>query len=116
MTMKCRMIMMLYFQSLILILLSIGTNVYGQTVYKTETGKKYHTASHYENSTAITLEEALKLGLEACKVCKPSQAADSGEKKIVNTSSRQCSGTTKAGNRCKRMTTDPSGYCYQHKM
>lgn len=29
--------------------------------------------------------------------------------------SRQCMGTTKAGQRCKRMTTDPSGYCYQHK-
>jgi endonuclease G len=26
----------------------------------------------------------------------------------------QCSGTTKAGNRCKRMTTSSSGRCYQH--
>jgi hypothetical protein len=30
-------------------------------------------------------------------------------------SSTQCLGTTKKGARCKRMTTDPSGYCYQHK-
>ena len=27
----------------------------------------------------------------------------------------QCSGTTKKGNRCRRMTADPSGYCYQHR-
>jgi endonuclease G len=26
----------------------------------------------------------------------------------------QCSGTTKSGNRCKRMTTSSSGRCYQH--
>ena len=28
--------------------------------------------------------------------------------------SRQCSGTTKKGTRCKRMTTDGSGRCWQH--
>lgn len=27
----------------------------------------------------------------------------------------QCKGLTKKGTRCKRMTTDPSGYCWQHK-
>ena len=26
----------------------------------------------------------------------------------------QCSGTTKKGNRCKRMTTSANGRCYQH--
>ena len=31
-----------------------------------------------------------------------------------SSSSVQCSGTTKAGNRCKRMTTSSSGRCYQH--
>jgi endonuclease G len=30
------------------------------------------------------------------------------------TKSVQCSGTTKSGNRCKRMTTSSSGRCYQH--
>jgi len=28
----------------------------------------------------------------------------------------QCQGITKAGNRCKNMTTNPSGYCYQHEI
>lgn len=27
----------------------------------------------------------------------------------------QCLGMTKKGKRCQRMTTDPSGYCFQHK-
>lgn len=27
----------------------------------------------------------------------------------------QCSGRTKKGTRCKRMTTDQSGRCYQHR-
>ncbi len=26
----------------------------------------------------------------------------------------QCLGTTKSGNRCRRMTDDENGYCYQH--
>jgi len=29
--------------------------------------------------------------------------------------SRQCKGITKSGKRCSRQTTDPSGYCHQHK-
>lgn len=32
-----------------------------------------------------------------------------------STRETQCKGTTKAGRRCRRMTTDPSGFCYQHK-
>jgi hypothetical protein len=28
---------------------------------------------------------------------------------------QQCLGTTKSGSRCRRKTTDPSGWCYQHK-
>jgi endonuclease G len=31
-----------------------------------------------------------------------------------NSAAIQCSGTTKKGLRCKRMTKDPSGKCYQH--
>lgn len=27
----------------------------------------------------------------------------------------QCKGTTRSGKRCTRMTTDPDGYCWQHK-
>mgnify|MGYP000008798070 CR=1 FL=1 len=45
-------------------------------VYITPTGKKYHqkdctTLKNSKNITAITLEEALKRGLEPCTVCNP---------------------------------------------
>ena len=32
----------------------------------------------------------------------------------ISSSTVQCSGTTKSGSRCKRMTTSSSGRCYQH--
>jgi hypothetical protein len=90
-----------------------------QTVYKTKTGTKYHTSGHHANSIPISLSDALNLGLGACAICKPSSQANSTQllkqPTTPSTSSRQCSGTTKAGPRCKRMTTDPGGYCYQHK-
>jgi endonuclease G len=37
------------------------------------------------------------------------------EQKVQNTESVQCSGTTKAGNRCKRKTLNTNGKCYQHQ-
>jgi len=111
----------------------------GQTVYKTRTGKKYHTSSHYPNSTPISLPDALKQGLGPCSVCKPSNQVKTENNEVntltsptdnstqrstqstdkikssSSTASKQCMGTTKAGQRCKRTTTDPSGYYYQHK-
>jgi len=32
-----------------------------------------------------------------------------------NSQSVQCRGITKAGQRCKNMTTNPNGYCYLHQ-
>jgi len=97
----------------------------GQTVYRTPTGKKYHTSSHYPNSSPIALSDALKLGLGPCSICKPQPGSNSDTRSDIriaepsntktSTRSVQCRGTTKAGQRCKRVTTDPSGYCYQHK-
>ncbi|MFZ1808420.1 MAG: hypothetical protein WAU36_14410 [Cyclobacteriaceae bacterium] len=93
-----------------------------QTVYKTKTGKKYHTSSHYSASTPISLSEARELGLGPCAVCKPSttesiQTAPGDVAKpsqpINNVTSTQCKGITQAGARCKRMVKGGS-YCYQH--
>ncbi len=101
----------------------------GQTVYKTKTGEKYHKEScNYlkYSKFAITLEDALAYGYEACKVCKPlyktsktalsssNAKADNNntESKVSNAS--QCTGKTKAGKRCKRMTKNANGRCYQH--
>ena len=111
-----------------LLFVSLITNANAQTVYKTPTGKKYHVKGHYESGIPISLSEAKGLSLGPCAVCKPIVSADSNtqseaanpvltqSKPNTNTSqSRQCRGTTKAGQQCKRMTTDSAGYCYQHK-
>jgi len=38
-----------------------------------------------------------------------------GKKSTYSSYAVQCKGYTKNGKRCKRKTTDPSGYCWQHK-
>jgi hypothetical protein len=47
-----------------------------------------------------------------------SQSTPSTEREKIQTTptaSRQCEGTTKAGNRCKRTVMSPARYCYQHQ-
>lgn len=58
----------------IVILLLLACTLKAQTVYKTPSGAKYHTANCHtvkNVSDAITVSEAVKLGLQPCKVCKP---------------------------------------------
>jgi len=92
-----------------------------QTVYKTPSGAKYHTATCHtvkNVSQAITLQQAVEMGLEPCKICKPPASYGSGpttkppqgEGQTV-----QCKGKTKAGTRCKHMTRIANGYCFQHQ-
>lgn len=100
-----------------------------QTVYISKTGQKYHTENcrtiaHHK--TAIELSDALGKGLEACKVCKPSQTLEATKKQSVvkgsiipvsesiHATSAQCTGKTKAGSRCKRSTASSNGLCWQH--
>ena len=69
-------------------------------------------------SEEITIEKAKELGLEPCKVCKPSNCDTSlGQQKKQQGQSQtvQCKGKTKAGTRCKHMTRIANGYCFQHK-
>lgn len=110
-----------------------ATDTKGITVYRTTSGTKYHREGcRYLRSSSIpvALEEAVTT-LGPCSVCGPpvvgpgSTATTSGSGSSTKapdpspepsrSASVQCSGTTKKGARCKRMTTDPSGRCYQHK-
>ena len=109
-------------------------NVQQDTVCVTRTGKKYHDCTcRYLHSSSIplTLSDALTRGYTACSVCDPL----SGDEDLQQTeaqdiprvqpqgkpasrtsnSSQQCSGITKVGLRCKRMTTSASGKCWQHE-
>ncbi|HUP12009.1 MAG TPA: DUF5763 domain-containing protein, partial [Niastella sp.] len=59
----------------------------------------------------------IELGLDPCKICNPqvvstqslSSNTPRGKKETV-----QCRGLTKAGTRCRHMTSLANGYCYQH--
>lgn len=113
-----------------------------QTVYITKSGSKYHRGScQYlrKSKFEISMKEAVARGYDACSVCEPgSPAREQKSKPVVDpgqtksnsrddtkntptskpkeeVKSRQCSATTKAGSRCKRMTTNASGKCYQHE-
>lgn len=100
---------------LLLIVFSIE-EVNAQTVYKTPSGKKYHLVScrMVENvSGKLSFDEAMALGLEACKICKPdhknSLIAPNDNKPKGEKTTTQCNGITKAGNRCKHMTRIANG-------
>ena len=82
---------------------------YSQTVYASDKGEKYHTADCKMSGDAkdMTLAAAKKAGKTACGVCKPDEH--------FKDKTAQCSGKTADGTRCKRMTGDKSGKCYQHK-
>ena len=62
-------------------------------------------------------DQETKLEKEVCQTCWHWQASKatngSGSNQKTGTSV-QCSGTTKAGDRCKRMTSSENGRCYQH--
>lgn len=107
---------------LVTILLSnIAEYAIGQDVFKTPSGKKYHLATcrMVENVSAkISVAKAVELGLDACKICKPPAAINAipySSKKAQGTNTTvQCKCSTKAGTRCKHMTSLANGYCFQH--
>lgn len=107
------------FKIIALVLLSISLKA--QTVYKTPSGAKYHLATcrMVKNvSERLSVSEAVKLGLEPCKICLPQNIITtviSANKAQGQNTTVQCKGLTKAGNRCKHMTSIGNGYCYQHQ-
>ena len=107
------------FRFLILLLLSFSAKA--QEVYKTPSGAKYHKADcrMVKNvSEKVTLQQATKMGLGPCKICAPtSMTSQNIKSKITQGESKtvQCSGFTKAGNRCRHMTAIGNGYCFQHR-
>ena len=58
-----------------------------------------------------------KVGDNCCegrtKTTKSRRSSESNTERSINTSS-QCTGTTKKGTRCRKMTTNPNGRCYLH--
>lgn len=82
----------------------------GPIVYVTNEGDKYHTADCRYSKTAheVKLSQAKADGKTACGICKPNSTT--GEKQA------RCSANTADGSRCKRLTSDSSGKCFQHRI
>ena len=70
-------------------------------------------------SEEISTAKAIELGLQPCKICNPANIYAANvpvvHKAQGQTTTAQCKGTTKAGTRCKHMTSIANGYCYQHQ-
>jgi hypothetical protein len=105
----------------ILILLLLTQQVNAQSVNITPSGHKYHlaTCKMVENaSEKISVTAAVAKGLKPCKICRPQ--VYKGYKFVHNdklkgqSTTTQCRGITKAGNRCRHMTRIANGYCFQH--
>ncbi|HCW06517.1 MAG TPA: hypothetical protein DGG95_04030 [Cytophagales bacterium] len=80
-----------------------------QTVYASQKGEKYHTADCKLSGDAngMELADAKKAKKTACAMCKPDEHLK--DKKT------QCTGKTADGTKCKRMTSNKNGKCFQHQ-
>jgi hypothetical protein len=103
------------------LLLLCVLNANAQDVYKTPSGKKYPLAScrtANNVSEKITSGKALELNLQPCKICQPVVSPTHLEAKTQVAKGEsitvQCKGITKSGTRCKHMTSNANGYCFQH--
>ena len=110
---------MKYIQIICLLLFSLA--VKSQTLYKTPSGEKYHlgTCRMVKNvSEKLSLNDARAKGLTPCKICNPPTAPNTNlyqqKKPKGEANTVQCKGKTKAGKRCKHMTSIANGYCFQH--
>jgi hypothetical protein len=110
----------------LLLFLSITVSIVGQTVYITRTGEKYHDGGcRYlrRSCIEISLANAIAQGYEPCSVCNPPLTVRNTQREprpgtmesMKSSRSVRCSAITKKGNRCKRMTTNRDGLCWQHQ-
>ncbi len=75
---------MRYILTIIIFVFYVKLN--SQTVYVTESGKKYHAKNCQLAKTGkkgITLSEAMKIGYEACKNCKADKISVANKKEKV---------------------------------
>ena len=93
----------------IVLMAGLAIKTKAQTVYSSAKGEKYHTADCKLSGEAdgMSLAEAKKAGKGPCGICKPDEH--------LKDKMTQCTGKTKDGTQCKRMTASKNGKCFQHK-
>jgi hypothetical protein len=113
----------------VIIFLQISRVGYAQTVFISKNDNRYHKFTCgflAQSKDSILLDSAISKAYSECRVCIPSSNTVPVQRsRPVNnvyttppsnrsTSSTQCTGYTKSGRRCQRMTTNSNGRCYQH--
>ena len=120
-----------YLLLLAVLIVFLAKTADAQVVYITKTGTKYHeeTCRYLSHSKyPVSLVNAKERSYEPCKVCRPTttvtqEKVEIDKTKIIdppktekNAVAKQCSATAKTtGNRCRRMTKNVSGKCWQHE-
>ena len=97
-----------------------------QTVYITKSDENYHVSGcHHlgKSKIALDLKEALAQDCTACKHCRPAQDENKLTEKQLEekpdpettiTTATRCSAATEKKSRCKNITHNVNGKCWQH--
>jgi hypothetical protein len=94
--------------------------VIDDTVYVTQSGKKYHRADCRQlskNSIALPLSRA-QINLSACRLCEASTTPPATTQSLQQNDKvapARCLAKTKNDDRCKREAEAGSKYCWQHR-
>ena len=106
--------------------IQVGAQKKEKEVYRTKKGERYHRKDCWvikkRDTSKIPLATAIKRGLEPCRVCHGNKTKSeiikkkSTNKTKISSKSKatRCTGITKKGTRCKRMTKSADGTCWQH--
>jgi endonuclease YncB( thermonuclease family) len=88
-----------------------------ETVYVTQSGKKYHRAGCRllaKNKTALPLSQA-RLNYGPCSLCAVSESEAQSIQPNSKMAATQCAATTKSGKRCTRNAEPGTKHCWQHR-
>jgi hypothetical protein len=119
---KARMAKRGYWQFATLLFAAVdeAAPVIDDTVYVTQSGKKYHRADCRllsKNSIALPLSRA-QINFSACRLCEASTNPPATAQSLQQNDKvapARCLAKTKNGDRCKREAEAGSKYCWQHR-
>jgi hypothetical protein len=89
-----------------------------EVVYVTPAGRHFHRAGcrHLRRTHRRVARAALGARYSACRTCDPlsPEHPEAQEPRLEEGESVRCTGTTRAGQQCRRRTRNASGRCHLH--
>jgi hypothetical protein len=105
------------FATLLFAAVDMAAPVTDDTVYVTQSGKKYHRLDCRllsKNKTALPLSQA-RLNYGPCSLCAVSVGVAQSIQPNNKMAATQCAATTKSGKRCTRNAEPGTKFCWQHR-